>query len=383
MFAVVPRSTVLALALLALSAVGQADTLKYYRHLVFRESPVEDVKGRLEIDAAAARELLHHRFRFDGQGRPTEIVRAVGQRLTRNEGSFGGFFWWAPALRIEYTPGKEIRSFFNEAGDRIAAHGAVWRMEFSLDAQGRRSALNYFDRDGQPVDGAWGIQRYQWEHPAPGVIVEARFNRRGESAPMRPDFLFHRVRFEFGHDDLLDFMFNVDAKGETTASPTGSAVDRLVYDPWGNFHRWQVFNQQRHPHNGNATDVATGEFVHDGLGQVRLLRGFGPQGEDRAIAGLGGPMSFEYDRHGNQVRQQLRTMDGELVRESRQEYSADGSRLLMVRYFDAQGRPASPAGLPPALAGMVAQQFQYDERGLRKGVLQLGADMKPLPAPAS
>ncbi|MBT9459195.1 MAG: hypothetical protein IV097_21445 [Burkholderiaceae bacterium] len=76
---------------LALSALGQTDTLKYYRHLMFRESPVEEVRGRLEIDAAAARELLHHRFRFDDQGCPTDIVRAVGERLTRNEGSFDGF----------------------------------------------------------------------------------------------------------------------------------------------------------------------------------------------------------------------------------------------------------------------------------------------------
>lgn len=372
-----------AATLMAWSAFAQADTLKYYRHLVFRESPVEDFKGRQEIDAGAAKALLHHRFRFDEQGRVTEIVRAVGERLTRNEGSFSGFLWWAPAVRIEYAPGKEIRSFYNEAGDRIAAHGAVWRMEFSLDAQGRRSALNYFGKDGQPVDGAWGIQRYEWERPAPGVIIEARFNRRGESAPVRPDFLFHRVRLEFGHEDLLDFIVHVDAKGDIADSPTGAAVDRISYDPWGNFQRWQVYNRQRQPHNGNAPDVAMGEHVHDGLGQARLLRGFGPQGEERAMAGLQGPMRFEYDEHGNLLRQQLLNMNGELVQESRLAYSADGSRLLMVRYLDAQGRPTSPAGLPPALAGLVAQQFQYDDRGLRKGVQNLGVDQKPLPPPAA
>ncbi|MBT9459194.1 MAG: hypothetical protein IV097_21440 [Burkholderiaceae bacterium] len=151
-------------------------------------------------------------------------------------------------------------------------------MGFSLDAQGRRSALHYFDKDGQPVDGAWGIQRCQWEYPAPGVIVEARFNRRGESAPVRPDFLFHRARFEFGHDELLDFIANIYAGGEISASPPGSAVDRVVYDPCGNFQRWQVFSHRRLPRHGNVIDVAAGGFVHDELGQVRLLRGFGPQG---------------------------------------------------------------------------------------------------------
>ncbi|MBT9503578.1 MAG: hypothetical protein IV092_20215 [Burkholderiaceae bacterium] len=310
---------------LALSALGRADTLKNRRDLMFRQSPVEEVKGRLEIDAAAARQLLHHRFRFDDQGRPTEIVRAVGERLTRNEGSFGGFLWWAPPCASSTWPAQ-------------------------------RAALL---RPGRPA-GRWRLGHTALPTGAPGAGPDrrCRFNRRGKSAPVRPDFLFHRVRFEFGHDDLLDFMFNIDAKGETSASPTGSAADPLVYDPWGNIHRWQVFNQHRHPHNGHATDVATGEFVHDALGQVRMLRGFGPQGEDRAIVGLGGPTSFEHDRHGDRVRQQLRTMNGELVRESRQEYSADGSRRLAGHYFDAQGRPASPTGLPPDRA-----------------------DMKPLPAP--
>jgi len=373
----------LAATLLALGALAQADSFKHYRHMVFRESPIESLKGRHEIDAEKAKTTLHHRFRYDDQGRLIEVRRAVGDKVTRNFGSFEGFFWWAPQVRIEYAPGKEIRSFYNEAGDRIAAHGPVWRMEFTLDAQGRRSALHYFDKDGKPVEGEWGAHRYAWEHPEPGVVIETRHKLNGDSAPLRSNFLFHRVRLEFGHDDLLDTMFNIDAKGDLVATNSGSAVDRIIYDPWGNFVRWQVYDTQRRPKNGNAPMVATGEHVYDALGQAIMLRGFGEQGEDRAMEGSDGPTTFEYDANGNLARQQMRNMKGELSFETRVSYSADGSRMEWVRYFDGQGKPSSPPGLPPALAGMVATQLQYDARGVRTAPIRIGADGKPLAPPAA
>ncbi|MBB5203206.1 YD repeat-containing protein [Inhella inkyongensis] len=377
------RSVLFLLTALALASGASAERLQYHRHMVFRESPMESLKGRHEISAEQAQTTLHHRFRYDDQGRLIEVRRAVGDKVTRNPGSFEGFFWWAPQLRIEYAPGKEIRSFHNEAGDRIAAHGGVWRMEFTLDAHGRRSALHYFDKDGKPVEGEWGAHRYVWEYPEPGVVIESRHKLNGDSAPVRSDFLFHRVRLEFGHDDLLDTLFNIDAQGELVATDSGSAVDRIVYDPWGSFVRWQVYDLQRRPKNGNAPRVAMGEHVYDALGQALMLRGFGEQGEDRAMVGSDGPMTFEYDRHGNLTRQQLRNMQGALNFESRLTYSADGSRLEWVRYFDGQGQPSSPPGLPAALAGMVAQQLQYDARGLRTAPIRYGADGRPLGARAS
>lgn len=374
----------LGICLLLSTGMAQADSFKYYRHMVFRESPVENLRGRHEIDAKTAEQTLHNRFRYDDQGRLIEVRRAVGDKVTRNAGSFEGFFWWAPQVRIEYAPGRETRSFHNELGERIAAHGAVWSMVFTLDAQGRRSRLDYYDKDGKPVDGYWGIQNYRWEHPEPGVVVETRHKLGGDSAPMRPNFLFHKVRMEFGHDDLLDLVFNIDEQGQLVANPSGAAVDRIVYDPWLNFTRWQVYDKERKPRNGNAPMVAIGEWVHDHLGQARMLRGFGELGEDRAMDGQDGPLTLEFDERGNVVRQQSRNMKGELLNEARLSYSVDGSRLDWVRYFDGQGRPASPPGLPPEMAGMVAQQLNYDARGLRSGPpTRFGADGKPLPAPAS
>jgi len=371
------------LSAMAMAGSAWAEKVQYHRHMVFRESPFESLRGRHEISAEQAKSSLHHRFRWDDQGRLIEVSRAVGDKLTRNPGSFDGYFWWAPQVRIEYAPGKETRSFYNEAGERIAAHGPVWSMAFTLDAQGRRSRLDYFDKDGKPVEGAWGIQNYRWEHPEPGVLIETRHKLNGESAPLRPNFHFHRVRMEFGHDDLLDMVHNIDENGKLVANPSGAAVDRIVYDPWLNFTRWQVYGVEKRPRNGNEPMVAIGEWVYDNLGQAHTLRGFGEHGEDRAMNGSDGPDTFEYDARGNISKQQRRNMKGELLSEVHMSYSADGSRLEWQRFFDGQGRPTSPPGLPPALAGMVAQQMQYDARGLRNGQpVRYGADGKPLAAAA-
>lgn len=364
-----------ALGLLALvvSQGVSAETIKYYRNMVFRESPVEDLRGRQEIDAATAKDVIHFRFHYDDQNRLVEVSRRVGDTLTENPGSFPGFFWWAPKVEIDYSAGKETRWFSNVAGERTAAHGNVFRMEFTLDAQGRRSRLNYFDQDGKPVDGEWGSHEYRWRYPAAGVIVEDRVNVAGAPAPMRDNLLFHTIRMEFGNDDLLDFVFNIDANGDLVENPTGAAVDRIVYDLNGNFIRWQVYDQARRPRNGNSPLVAMGEYTYDQHGNSLMLRGYGEQGEDRLFS-WGGNQPFAYDERGNITSIATVGLDGKLLREERIEYSSDGSRMEWIKYFDGSGKP-DPS------ARYFALKLMYDAKGLRLGAKPYDAELKPVPPP--
>ncbi len=355
-----------------------ADSVKYHRHMVFRESPMENYRGRHEIEAALAQQKLHHQFRYDDQGRLIEVSRRIGDVVTENGGSFEGFFWWAPIVRITYGEGTETRSFHDVSGQRIAAHGNVWRMAFTLDAQGRRTALKYYDQAGAEVDGAWGIHAYEWTYPEPGVVIESRRNVKGESVTLRPNFLFHRVRMEFGHDDLLDFMRNIDEQGNLATSPTGASIDRITYDPWNNFVRWQVYDADERPRNGNAPLVAMGEHIYDGEGYARYLRGFGEKGEDRALNGLRGPLNLAYDRFGNIAAQRELDAKGELLDESRLEYSEDGTRLLWIRHFDAAGQPMERDGV-------AAIRMNYDDAGRRTAPTRFDLNMQPMteaPRPA-
>ena len=111
--------TALALLALAVSQGASAETIKYYRNLVFRESPIEDYRGRYEIDAETAKDVIHFRFRYDDKNRLVEVSRRVGNTLTESDGSFPGFFWWAPKVEIDYAAGKEIRWFSDAAEQRV------------------------------------------------------------------------------------------------------------------------------------------------------------------------------------------------------------------------------------------------------------------------
>lgn len=364
----------LALLALAISQGASAETIKYYRNMVFRESPIEDYRGRYEIDATTAKDVIHFRFHYDDKNRLIEVSRRVGDQLTQNDGSFPGFFWWAPRVKIEYSPGRETRWFTDVAGERTAAHGKVFRMEFSLDAQGRRSRLNYFDQDGKPVDCEWGIHEYRWTHPAKGVVIEERSNLTGEPATMRSDLLFQRVRLEFGKDDLLDFVYNIDANGELVDNPHGAAVDRIVYDLQQNFIRWQVYDKARRPKNGNSPMVAMGEYTYDEHGNSLSLRGYGEQGENRGFAWSGGMERFLYDQRGNITSMGNTDLDGKLVREQRVEYSADGTRLDWLKHYDGTGKPDPKARF-------FALNIRYDEKGRAVSGKPYDAELKPMQPP--
>jgi hypothetical protein len=350
-----------------------ADTVKYYRNMVFRESPVEDIRGRQEIDAATAQQVIHFRFHYDDQNRLTEVSHRVGDKLTENDGSFPGFFWWAPKVDISYVDGKEIRHFYNVANERTGAHGKVYRMEFTLDESKRRSRLNYFDKDGKPVDGDWGIHEYRWSYPQAGAIIEERSNVAGAPATMRPDFKFNTIRMEFGDDDWLDFVFNIDSNGDLTENETGAAVDRIVYDLHGNFIRWQVYDKKRLPKNGNYPLVAMGEYTYDQLGNSMMLRGYGEQGENRLFS-WGGNQPFAYDQRGNITSIGTLGLDGKLVREERLEYSDDGSRLEWIKYYDGDGKPDPKQPY-------FALKLIYSDKGLRLGARPHDAQLKPVPPP--
>ncbi|MBU2224453.1 MAG: hypothetical protein KKB00_10460 [Gammaproteobacteria bacterium] len=348
-----------------------ASTVEYYRHLVFRESPVENIRGSNPLTEKDRHQNLHFKFVRDSLGRITEVSQMLGDHVVSSNGSWEGFFWFAPTLKISYQPNKEIRTFYNLVGEQVAAHGQVYQAEFSLDAAGQRQTLQFFDQAGQPVNSEWGITKYQWQHTKPGTVTEQRFNLAGTSMPMRPNLLFHQVRLEFGNDDLLDFVYHIDGQGNLVNNPTGAAVDRIVYDFNDNFIRWQVYNQQLQPVNGNAPQVAIGEHLYDERGNKIALRGFSTDGADKALAGTEGLTTNQYDRFGNLEKIREFNAEKQLIAEIQFSYSADGRRREWTHFYDGKGQLAGNQG--PA-----AVQYLYNPEGKHVGQKLFDAKMQEI-----
>jgi hypothetical protein len=158
----------LAATLLALGSLAQADSFKHFRHMVFRESPVEDLRGRYEISPEGARTTLHHRFRYDDQGRLTEVRRAVGDTVDPQPRQLRGLLLVgaAGAHRVRTGQGDPQLST-TRPGDRIAAHGHSLAHGVHAGCAGpsQRTALL---RQGRQA-GRWLLGRTPLRLGAPGA----------------------------------------------------------------------------------------------------------------------------------------------------------------------------------------------------------------------
>ncbi|MBD8524253.1 hypothetical protein [Pseudomarimonas arenosa] len=364
----------IALGLTGHSGLAQAETVELYRHLVFRESPYAPIRGIHPLTKHAAQQAAHYRFVYDDQGRLTEVSHRLGDRIIGHNGNWDNFIWFAPKVRIEYSANQEIHHYYSIDDTPAAAHGKVLKAAYQLGAGGQRTALQFFDAEGQPVESEWGIQRYQWQSDSQGRIIEQRFNLANEQVRIRPEFEFFEVRLTYDRDGLLSFMHHYGKDGQPTNNSSGAGIDRIVYDLNGNFVRWQVYDKDGNAVEGNEPMVHQGEDLYDGLGNKIGLRGFDRHGKRIAFSDGSYEIRTVYDRFGNQSEFRILAEDGSLAGHLRHEYSADGLQRQWIKSFDQEGR-LSPS---PALGGAAALQFVY-ESGARtpSGRRLLNAELGP------
>ena len=123
-----------------------------YRHIMFRESPYAPYRGIHELDPNLSDEVAHFDFDHDEQGRLIAITHRIGDVVIASNGNWDSFIWFAPQVRIAYGDGTETHTYFNADGEQIHAHGRVWEARYTLDENGERTALAFFDEDGEPSE---------------------------------------------------------------------------------------------------------------------------------------------------------------------------------------------------------------------------------------
>ena len=330
----------------------------YYRHLVFRETPYSDTRGNHPIDAATAQKEAHYCFVYDEQDRLIEVSHRIGDDLIADNGNWDSFIWFSPKMTITYEENKEIRCYYNHLNQQIEAHGAMYKAVFLLNEKGQRTAVRFYNKDNQPSENAWGIHRYQWKQLEDGKVIEKRFNLKDEAQTVRPNFTFYTVRLEFGKDDLLDFMYHLNADGKVIRNAMKAGMDRIVYDQEENFSRWMVFDENLKPVEGNAPEFAIGEHLYDCRGNKVELRGFDVVGKNKAMPNGVARTINAYDEFNNQVEVKNYDLAGNLLMHAKREFSADGRRIKWLKFYDSNGDIAlHPSGQFAAL------KFEYDDDG--------------------
>ncbi|MBW1294063.1 nuclear transport factor 2 family protein [Aquimarina litoralis] len=239
----------------------------YYRHLRYNHvSPYIELKGIHQIDSITANKTSHYVFRFDKSNRLTEIINNhYHTEKTHPLASLGVY-----KVVINYTDGKEIRTFFNPNNDRITNHRNVYKEVFLLDKNGLRKQLNFYDLKDKPMESNWEITEYRWE-PSKKYIIERRYNLAGKLVDLSPYFEFGITGIVLDKTGCPKEHYNLNSKLEVEDNHFGIASYKDFYDEIGNHIKYSYHSKDKN-FVMNEWGYSIGIKEYDTIGNHTKLR---------------------------------------------------------------------------------------------------------------
>jgi hypothetical protein len=357
-----------------ISYAQQVVESKYYRHLMFRESPFSFYKGIHPISKETVNSVAHYKFDYDEKRRVIAISHQIGNQIISDNGNWDSFIWFAPKVTIEYNANGEIHRYFNVDNEQIATHGNVYNAIYTYNEHGVRSSLKFSDDKNQPSENGWHAHRYEWSTDEEQRIVEKRYSLNNKLVSIRPEFKFYETRLDYDDSGRLQFMYNFGLESKPTNNESGAGIDRIYYDHKGNFQRWQVFSKDKNPVAGNRPKVHVGEHLYDNFGNKIGLRGFDVDGQRMGFSWGDFSISSNYDSFANKTGSHSYNENGKLNVASKTDYSSDGLRKELFSIVNDQGHPISS----PRLSGAAAIKFQYTSQS-KKATKRIPLDESLMP----
>lgn len=323
-------------------ASNEDSNVKYYRQLLFSETPWDLERGSHEISADEAQKVNNYKFTWNDNGTLASV------EYNRNGVLLDYSNLRAAKITYTYEGDKQIKHFFNENGEQIESGGA-YTQEYTLDDSGMRVAMRFLDKDGNPVENRNNIHNYVWSKLSDGMIRELRYNLAKEETIMNPFCPFYELRFSYNDKGYVTRMANYEADTlyDCTAENCGDVgVSYFLFE------------------NNDKGDLLTFS-VHSTTGQLsNLYWGWAKR-------------SNTVDENGNLVKMVIYDQDDELlggkgIPVTENEYNEHGALVKSISK-DGDGNVVNNPN-----SGVAIVEYKYDDEGRRVETLRYDKEMNPV-----
>ncbi|HKI89758.1 MAG TPA: hypothetical protein VKA38_12080 [Draconibacterium sp.] len=307
---------------------GMQDNVKYFRNIQFSETPWDLEKGTHPLSADEAKTINNYKFTYNDKN------QLVSVEYNRNGILLGYSSLGAAKITYTYDGNKQVKHFFNEKGESVESGGA-FAYEYTLNDSGMRVAMQFVDKNGQPIENRNKIHNYKWKKLPDGLIQELRYNRAGDEVVMNPFCPFYELRFSYNEKGYPVRMANYEADTlyNCTAENCGDiGVSYFLFEnnDQGDLKKFSVHNTI-----GQLSNLYFGwaKRVNEVDGNGYIVQTTMYDQDDEYVAGQNVPVTQSvYDEHGALVKRISMDGDKNIV-------NNPGNGVAITEYkYDDQGR---------------------------------------------
>jgi hypothetical protein len=303
--------------------------VEYYRAVQFSETPYDIEKGIRPLTEADAKKINSYKFTYDDAGKLLSVEYQRNNVLL-DYSSIG-----AAKITYTYNGNMQTKQWFNSKSEQIQ-NGGVYAAEYSINNDGVRVGMMFYDKEGNMIENRNGIHSWTWSILPDGMVKENRYNLKGEEVVMNPFCPFYELRFTYNDKGFVTRMANymADTLYNCTAENCGDiGVSYFTFKPneQGDVESFEVFN-------------VTGQMSNLYWGWSKRIQKFDENGyvtetayfdqDNEPVAGNQVPITrYAYDEHGAVVETKSFDKNGNLMNNP-----SNGVAIVQYRYDDAGNR---------------------------------------------
>ena len=164
----------------------------------------------------------------------------------------------ASKITYTYSEGKQVKHFFDKDNKQIKVDGDVYSYEYSVDENGVRTGLSFYDSVGNAIENRNKIHSYVWTKLPDGMVKENRYNLAKEESIMSEFCPFYELRFTYNEAGFVTRMANY--QGDTLYNCTAENCGDIgvSYFSFENTDQGDVTRFSVHNTAGNLSNLYWG-----------------------------------------------------------------------------------------------------------------------------